>query len=99
MAVLHPGTGEEIRVVNLMTVEGMHRILTSLVTKFGVVDVLAKAREVAGGAVAGDDHCYPFSPGVIVQSPLPVSTRITVLPSPRRAPTTLRPSLRIRASS
>ncbi|HEX6904205.1 MAG TPA: AbgT family transporter [Thermoanaerobaculia bacterium] len=34
LSVLHPGTGEEIRPVNLMTVEGLHRILTSLVTNF-----------------------------------------------------------------
>jgi hypothetical protein len=37
--------------------------------------------------------------GVMVQSPLPVSTRIVVLPSPRRAPTTLWPSLRRVASA
>lgn len=34
LVVIHPGTGEEIRPVNLMTVEGLHRILTSLVTNF-----------------------------------------------------------------
>jgi aminobenzoyl-glutamate transport protein len=34
LAVRHPGTGAEIRPVNLLTVEGLHRILTSLVTNF-----------------------------------------------------------------
>lgn len=34
LAVTHPGTGEEIRPVNLLTIEGLHRILTSLVTNF-----------------------------------------------------------------
>lgn len=34
LVVTHPGTGEEIRPVNLMTIEGLHRILTSLVTNF-----------------------------------------------------------------
>jgi aminobenzoyl-glutamate transport protein len=34
LAVTHPGTGEEIRVVNLLSVAGLHRILTSMVTNF-----------------------------------------------------------------
>jgi aminobenzoyl-glutamate transport protein len=34
LAVRHPGTGDEIRPVNLMTLPGLHRILTSLVTNF-----------------------------------------------------------------
>ena len=34
LVVTHPGTGEAIRPVNLMSVEGLHRILTSLVTNF-----------------------------------------------------------------
>jgi aminobenzoyl-glutamate transport protein len=34
MAVVHPGTGEEIRPVNLMTVEGLHRMLMNMVTNF-----------------------------------------------------------------
>jgi aminobenzoyl-glutamate transport protein len=34
LVVTHPGTGEEIRPVNLLTIEGLHRILTSLVTNF-----------------------------------------------------------------
>lgn len=32
--VAHPGTGDTIRVVNLLSVPGLHRILTSLVTNF-----------------------------------------------------------------
>lgn len=34
VAVTHPGTGKEVRAVSLLTVEGLHRILTSLVTNF-----------------------------------------------------------------
>lgn len=34
ITVSHPATGETIRVVNLLTVEGLHRILTSMVTNF-----------------------------------------------------------------
>jgi aminobenzoyl-glutamate transport protein len=34
ISVVHPGTGETIRPVNLMSVEGLHRILTSMVTNF-----------------------------------------------------------------
>jgi aminobenzoyl-glutamate transport protein len=34
ISVIHPGTQQEIRPVNLMTVAGLHRILTSLVTNF-----------------------------------------------------------------
>jgi aminobenzoyl-glutamate transport protein len=32
--VTHPGTGDPIRPVSLMTVEGLHRIVTSMVTNF-----------------------------------------------------------------
>lgn len=34
LAVTHPGTGEVIRPVNLLSVPGLHRILTSTVTNF-----------------------------------------------------------------
>lgn len=34
LSVMHPGTGEEIRVVNLMSIAGLHRILTEMVTNF-----------------------------------------------------------------
>lgn len=34
LAVTHPGTGEEIRPVNLMTVAGLHRMLMNMVTNF-----------------------------------------------------------------
>jgi aminobenzoyl-glutamate transport protein len=34
VSVKHPGTGETVSVVNLLTVPGLHRILTSLVTNF-----------------------------------------------------------------
>jgi aminobenzoyl-glutamate transport protein len=34
LAVKHPGTGEEVAVVSLLTLEGFHRILRSLVTNF-----------------------------------------------------------------
>jgi aminobenzoyl-glutamate transport protein len=34
LVVQHPGTGEEIRPVNLMTVAGLHRMLTQMVTNF-----------------------------------------------------------------
>jgi aminobenzoyl-glutamate transport protein len=34
LVVTHPGTGAEIRPVNLMTVTGLHRILTGMVTNF-----------------------------------------------------------------
>jgi aminobenzoyl-glutamate transport protein len=34
LVVTHPGTGEEIRPVNLMSIAGLHRILTSMVTNF-----------------------------------------------------------------
>ena len=34
LVVRHPGSGDEIRPVNLMTLPGLHRILTSLVTNF-----------------------------------------------------------------
>ncbi|HMV26145.1 MAG TPA: AbgT family transporter [bacterium] len=34
ISVQHPGTGEVIRPVSLLTVEGMHRILSNLVTNF-----------------------------------------------------------------
>lgn len=34
VSVTHPGTGEEIRSVNLLTVEGLHRIIGGLVTNF-----------------------------------------------------------------
>ncbi|HEY8550445.1 MAG TPA: AbgT family transporter, partial [Vicinamibacterales bacterium] len=34
LAVVHPGTGETIRPVNLLSVEGLHRILTGAVTNF-----------------------------------------------------------------
>jgi aminobenzoyl-glutamate transport protein len=32
--VIHPGTGETIRPVSLLSIEGLHRILTSMVTNF-----------------------------------------------------------------
>ena len=34
LVVTHPGTGEAIRPVNLMSIEGLHRILENLVTNF-----------------------------------------------------------------
>jgi aminobenzoyl-glutamate transport protein len=34
LVVIHPGTGEEIRPVNLMSLAGLHRILTQMVTNF-----------------------------------------------------------------
>ena len=34
LAVVHPGTREVVRPVNLVSVEGLHRILTSMVTNF-----------------------------------------------------------------
>jgi aminobenzoyl-glutamate transport protein len=50
--VTHPGTGEEIRPVNLMTVAGLHRILTQMVTNFTGFAPLGHG---AGGD-AGDRH-------------------------------------------
>lgn len=34
LAVTHPGTGEVVRAVNLLSVEGLHRILREMVTNF-----------------------------------------------------------------
>lgn len=34
LAVTHPGTGAQVQAVNLLSVAGLHRILTSLVTNF-----------------------------------------------------------------
>jgi len=34
MSVVHPGTGETIRVVNLVSAEGLHRILGQMITNF-----------------------------------------------------------------
>ncbi|HYG61436.1 MAG TPA: AbgT family transporter [Thermoanaerobaculia bacterium] len=34
LMVIHPGTGEEIRPVNLLSIAGLHRILTSMVSNF-----------------------------------------------------------------
>ena len=34
LMVVHPSTGEEVRVVNLLSQEGIHRIMTGLVTNF-----------------------------------------------------------------
>jgi aminobenzoyl-glutamate transport protein len=34
LIVVHPGTGEEIRPVNLMTIPGLHRMLMNMVTNF-----------------------------------------------------------------
>ncbi len=34
ISVIHPGTGEEIHPVNLLSIDGLHRILTSMVTNF-----------------------------------------------------------------
>lgn len=34
VSVTHPGTGETVKAVNLLTVEGLHKILTGLVTNF-----------------------------------------------------------------
>lgn len=34
IAVIHPGTGETIRPVNLLSVDGLHRILLTMVTNF-----------------------------------------------------------------
>lgn len=33
-SVLHPGTGQEIKPINLLSVEGLHRIILNLVTNF-----------------------------------------------------------------
>jgi len=33
-SVLHPGTGEEIKPVSLLSIEGLHRIILNLVTNF-----------------------------------------------------------------
>ncbi len=33
-SVIHPGTGKEIRPVNLMSVEGLHKIILNLITNF-----------------------------------------------------------------
>lgn len=32
--VIHPGTGKEIEAISLLTIEGLHKIITSLVTNF-----------------------------------------------------------------
>ncbi len=34
LSVTHPSTGEEVRAVNLLSIEGLHRILTGTVTNF-----------------------------------------------------------------
>jgi aminobenzoyl-glutamate transport protein len=34
VSVKHPGTGEEVKAVSLLTISGLHRILTNLVTNF-----------------------------------------------------------------
>lgn len=34
LTVLHPGTGQEIKSINLLSVEGLHRIILNLVTNF-----------------------------------------------------------------
>lgn len=34
LEVLHPGTGETIRIVNLLSAEGLHKILTQMITNF-----------------------------------------------------------------
>ncbi len=34
VSVIHPGTKETVKAVNLLTVEGLHRILTGLITNF-----------------------------------------------------------------
>jgi aminobenzoyl-glutamate transport protein len=34
ISVIHPGTGETIRPVNLLSIEGLHRILVNMVTNF-----------------------------------------------------------------
>lgn len=34
LSVVHPGTGETVKAVNLLSVDGLHRILTGLVTNF-----------------------------------------------------------------
>ena len=34
ISVTHPGTGKEITVVNLLSVEGLHLILTKMITNF-----------------------------------------------------------------
>lgn len=33
-SVLHPGTGQEIKLINLLSVEGLHRIILNLITNF-----------------------------------------------------------------
>lgn len=73
LVVTHPGTGEEIRPVNLMTVEGMHRILTSLVTNF------------TGFAPLGTVLVAMLGIGIAEASGvLGTSLRLLVLSAPRR---------------
>ena len=40
LEVTHPGTGELVRPVSLLTVDGLHRILTEMVTNFSGIDPL-----------------------------------------------------------
>ncbi|HSK10877.1 MAG TPA: AbgT family transporter [Vicinamibacterales bacterium] len=73
LAVTHPGTGEEIRVVNLLTVEGLHRILTSMVSNF------------AGFAPLGTVLVAMLGIGVAEASGLiSAALRLLVLSAPRR---------------
>ncbi|MBX3292039.1 MAG: AbgT family transporter [Acidobacteria bacterium] len=73
LSVTHPGTGEEVKAVNLLTVEGLHKILTGLVTNFtGFAPLGVVLVGIMGIAVA--EASGLISAGL----------RILVLSSPRR---------------
>lgn len=71
--VTHPGTGDPIRPVSLMTVEGLHRIVTSMVTNF------------TGFAPLGTVLVAMLGIGIAERSGLISAVlRLLVLSSPRR---------------
>ena len=73
LEVIHPGTGETVRPVSLMTVAGLHRILTQMVTNF------------TGFAPLGVVLVAMLGIGVMESSGLISSAlRLLVLSAPRR---------------
>lgn len=51
LAAVHPGTGQPLLPVSLLTVEGLHRILTRMVTNFTGFAPLARVIHEADGEV------------------------------------------------
>lgn len=81
VSVVHPGTQEPIRAVSLLTIAGLHRILTSLVTNFtGFAPLGTVLVAILGIAVAeGSGLISAVLRAVVLSAPRRLLTLVVVL--------------------